>query len=190
MGSSCCVNFEVCMFEGCGRVVLDGAHATLVAPQFQCMSQDLSACAHGAGSCVVFQGGGIVGCMHGVLVQAGARSALTITKVGDVGVEVEDEGSSATLVDCKVTDCAQSMGGASGRGVHIRGGGRGCLDRCTISSSDNGLQWCDPGSHADATQSKLLDIVCEGMAASDHGSLTLVSCTSMYGTIAYRDVSG
>lgn len=76
MGSSRHITFEDCIFLSCSLVVVAGAHATLMERRFRDMDSfihRLSIFAGGAESQVVIQSGIILGGVHGVVVQAGAR---------------------------------------------------------------------------------------------------------------------
>lgn len=111
MGSSCSASFEDTVFERC-TLVMAGAQATLKAQQFRDMASctdRISIFAHGAASMAAVSAGTITGGLKGATVQAGAcleASDLTVTEVQNVGVEVEDEGSTATLSGCTLRSFA------------------------------------------------------------------------------------
>lgn len=79
MGGECRTEFADVVFERCTLVVMAGDQATLERPQFREMhasERGPSIFAHGSGTSVSVQGGGIKGGKHVVMVQAGASRGL------------------------------------------------------------------------------------------------------------------
>ena len=135
MGRGCNVTFDKCIFVGCTLIVVAGAGATLLTPNFEICAQNLpnvSVLAAGTDTRAVIRGGSMLQGGRGVVVQGGAHLEATnlyIAEMQTTGVEVTGEGSSVELVDCGVCRPGEM-------GVCIAGGGT-CptRDACLLYTS-------------------------------------------------------
>lgn len=177
MGRGCNVTFDKCIFVSCTLIVVAGAGATLLTPNFDICAHNLpnvSVLAAGTGTLAVIRGGSMLQGGRGVVVQGGAHLEavnLSIAEMQTTGVEVTGEGSSVELVDCSVCRTGEM-------GVYIAGGASASLERCMLCSGTIGLVAQDPGSHAHARHSQFLDNAVNGVLATSGGLLQAAFCTS------------
>ena len=149
-GSGCGVTFSNCTFTDCTLLVLHGAHATLVSPQFSRSTSSRTGTpvyASGTGTVVQLDGGSITGGTFGVCVDEGAHleaSSVTVCAVEVLGVLVQGRKTTAELSHCIIGDSRRfkswSVHSGASVGVRVCSGGAAKVTGVTVRGVEQGCE--------------------------------------------------
>jgi hypothetical protein len=140
-GRGCTVTMKRVAFDRCSLAVLAGAKVHLINCKFtmsDSSTEGIGIFAHGRGTEVKLNGGGIAYGAQGISVQHGAvasANGVTIKGVGVTAVEVMHERSRLTMLMCTVDGPTTSLAGKSGaRGVFVHAKSTAALEEVNIKS--------------------------------------------------------